>query len=107
MEANVRLLIADIDGTLVTPEKVLTRRSIEAVKWLRDAGVAFTITSGRPPLGMKGLMDQLPLTGPAVARELVDTFLAAEFSGAERHVRRLGKVCRSRRAASSTEIARS
>ena len=30
--------------------------------------------------------------GPAVARELVDTFLAAEFSQAERHLRRLQKV---------------
>jgi len=30
--------------------------------------------------------------GPAVAWDLVQTFLACEFSGAERHVRRLGKV---------------
>jgi ribose 5-phosphate isomerase B len=30
--------------------------------------------------------------GPAVARDLVDTFLAAEFSQADRHLRRLGKV---------------
>ena len=30
--------------------------------------------------------------GPAVAAELVDTFLAAEFSHAERHIRRLRKV---------------
>jgi ribose 5-phosphate isomerase B len=30
--------------------------------------------------------------GPAVARDLVDTFLAAKFSRAERHIRRLGKV---------------
>jgi ribose 5-phosphate isomerase B len=30
--------------------------------------------------------------GPAVAIDLVDTFLAAEFSQAERHLRRLGKV---------------
>jgi ribose 5-phosphate isomerase B len=30
--------------------------------------------------------------GPAVARDLVDTFLAATFSQAERHLRRLGKV---------------
>ena len=67
MEANIRLLIADIDGTLVTQEKVLTRRSIEAVKRLHDAGVAFTVTSGRPPSGMKGLMDQLSLTAPAAA----------------------------------------
>jgi ribose 5-phosphate isomerase B len=30
--------------------------------------------------------------GPAVAWDLVETFLAAEFSGATRHLRRLGKV---------------
>jgi ribose 5-phosphate isomerase B len=30
--------------------------------------------------------------GPAVARDLVDTFLAATFSQAERHLRRLAKV---------------
>jgi ribose 5-phosphate isomerase B len=30
--------------------------------------------------------------GPAVAQDLVDTFLAAEFSRAERHLRRLAKV---------------
>jgi ribose 5-phosphate isomerase B len=30
--------------------------------------------------------------GPAVALDLVDTFLAAGFSRAERHLRRLGKV---------------
>jgi ribose 5-phosphate isomerase B len=30
--------------------------------------------------------------GPAVARDLVDTFLAAGFSQAERHLRRLKKV---------------
>jgi ribose 5-phosphate isomerase B len=30
--------------------------------------------------------------GPAVAWDLVETFLAAEFSGAKRHLRRLSKV---------------
>jgi ribose 5-phosphate isomerase B len=32
------------------------------------------------------------VVGAAVARDLVDTFLAAEFSQAERHLRRLAKV---------------
>jgi ribose 5-phosphate isomerase B len=32
------------------------------------------------------------VVGSAVALDLVDTFLAAEFSGAGRHVRRLRKV---------------
>jgi ribose 5-phosphate isomerase B len=30
--------------------------------------------------------------GPAVATEVIEAFLAAEFSGEERHVRRLGKI---------------
>jgi len=30
--------------------------------------------------------------GPAVAWDLVQTFLAAEFSQADRHLRRLGKM---------------
>jgi ribose 5-phosphate isomerase B len=32
------------------------------------------------------------IVGPAVAKDLVDAFLAAEFTGEERHVRRLRKV---------------
>ena len=32
--------------------------------------------------------------GPSMAEELIRAFLAAEFSGAERHRRRLGKIAR-------------
>src|SRR5258707_8864583 len=32
------------------------------------------------------------IVGPAVAKDLVDAFLAAEFTGEERHVRRLRRV---------------
>src|SRR5215469_4371667 len=67
MKNNVRLVIADVDGTLVTQNKVLTARAIEAVKRLREAGIAFTVTSGRPPLGMKMLIDALALTEPIAA----------------------------------------
>jgi hypothetical protein len=61
---QIRLLIADVDGTLVTPDKVLTRRTIQAVRTLHDAGIAFAITSGRPPRGMTMLMEPLGLTTP-------------------------------------------
>jgi hydroxymethylpyrimidine pyrophosphatase-like HAD family hydrolase len=59
MRRDIRLVIADVDGTLVTQNKVLTPRAIEAVNRVRDAGIRFTITSGRPPLGMKMLVDAL------------------------------------------------
>src|SRR5215472_1843401 len=67
MEDKIRLFIADVDGTLVTQEKALTTRAIEAVKRLQSAGIAFALTSGRPPLGMKMLIDALALTEPLAA----------------------------------------
>src|SRR3954454_23831957 len=67
MNRNIRLVIADVDGTLVTQEKVLTARSIKAVVRLRDAGIAFSITSGRPPLGMQMLIGPLSLSEPIAA----------------------------------------
>src|SRR3954470_24508186 len=67
MKSNIRLVIADVDGTLVTQDKLLTPRAIESVQRLRDAGIAFTITSGRPPLGMKMVADALRLTEPIAA----------------------------------------
>jgi Cof subfamily protein (haloacid dehalogenase superfamily) len=58
--ARIRLVIADIDGTLVTPEKLLTPRSIQAVQQLNDAGILFGVTTGRPPRGTTMLVDSLP-----------------------------------------------
>src|SRR5689334_11911262 len=67
MTKNIRLLIADVDGTLVTQDKLLTAGAIQAVKGLRRAGIEFTLTSGRPPLGMKMLIDPLGIIVPVAA----------------------------------------
>ena len=64
---SVRLLLSDVDGTLVTPDKELTARAIDAVRALRDADVLFAITSGRPPRGMAMLVEPLALTTPIAA----------------------------------------
>lgn len=87
----IRLVIADVDGTLVTPDKVLTPRACAAVRSVLDADIAFTITSGRPPRGMKMLIDALQLLHPIAAFNggvLVNTdlsvlrqfFLPADFA---------------------------
>ncbi|MGB6454736.1 MAG: Cof-type HAD-IIB family hydrolase [Streptosporangiaceae bacterium] len=64
---TVQLLLADVDGTLVTQDKVLTDQAIEAVHLLHDAGVIFAITSGRPPRGMAMLIAPLDLQTPIAA----------------------------------------
>ncbi|HUW77589.1 MAG TPA: Cof-type HAD-IIB family hydrolase [Candidatus Nanopelagicaceae bacterium] len=65
--SRVRLLLSDVDGTLVTPNKVLTDQSIRAVKQLGDAGILFAITSGRPPRGISMFVEPLNLTTPLAA----------------------------------------
>ncbi len=64
---TIKLLIADVDGTLVTRSKTLTPQTCQAVARLRDAGVLFTITSGRPPRGLAMLVAPLQLTAPVAA----------------------------------------
>jgi len=64
---DVRLVVADVDRALVTPDKVVTPRAHAAVQRIMEAGIAITITSGRPPRGMKMLIDELQLQLPVTA----------------------------------------
>jgi Cof subfamily protein (haloacid dehalogenase superfamily) len=61
---DIRLLVADVDGALLTRDKVLTEAAKAAVRELREAGIALAITSGRPPRGMRMLVEPLALTTP-------------------------------------------
>ena len=67
MDSTIKLLLADVDGTLVTPDKVLTDRAVDAVRRLGEARILFAVTSGRPPRGMSMLIEPLNLTTPIAA----------------------------------------
>ena len=62
--SKISLVLADVDGTLVTAEKVLTVRARAAVEALHTAGLSFAITSGRPPRGMAMLIEPLAMRTP-------------------------------------------
>jgi Cof subfamily protein (haloacid dehalogenase superfamily) len=64
---EIKLLLADVDGTLVTPDKVLTEAAIAATHRLHDAGIKLALTSGRPPRGMAMLLKPLALETPVAA----------------------------------------
>jgi Cof subfamily protein (haloacid dehalogenase superfamily) len=65
--SKIRLVVADVDGTLLTPQKELTARARGAVLALRSAGIAFALTSGRPPRGLAMLIEPLGITTPIAA----------------------------------------
>ena len=57
-------VISDVDGTLVTDDKVLTVRARAAVAQLRADGIIFSIISSRPPRGLCMLLKPLGITTP-------------------------------------------
>jgi Cof subfamily protein (haloacid dehalogenase superfamily) len=64
MNKRIALLLADVDGTLVTQNKELTSAACEAVRDLQRAGIRFAVTSGRPPRGMSMLIEPLAIETP-------------------------------------------
>ena len=67
MTSKIRLLLSDVDGTLVPHDKVLTPATLQAVQHLRDAGILFALTSSRPPRGLHMYLEPLALTTPIAA----------------------------------------
>jgi len=72
---RIALVVSDVDGTLLTKDKVLTERAVKAVRQLHAAGIAFTITSSRPAIGMRFLIEPLAISlpvGPFNGSSIVD-----------------------------------
>ena len=63
----IRLLISDVDGTLVGKDKTLSEATVAAVGRLRAAGVAFTLISARPLTGVMEIARRLELDVPVGA----------------------------------------
>ena len=64
---HISLVVSDVDGTLLTKDKTLTEGTRRAVRRLEESGVGFTITSSRPTIGMRFLIEPLQITLPVGA----------------------------------------
>ena len=60
----IRLLVCDIDGTLVRHDKSLPTENVAAIKDLIMRGVAVSLISARPAAGILPIAKQLALKGP-------------------------------------------
>jgi len=61
---KISAVVSDVDGSLVTDDKQLTPETIRAVARLRDAGLAFTVISSRPPRGLREIVAALDVEAP-------------------------------------------
>ena len=65
--SRIAPVVSDVDGTLLTKDKTLTESAKAAVRRLHEAGIAFTITSSRPAIGMRFLIQPLQIKLPVGA----------------------------------------
>jgi Cof subfamily protein (haloacid dehalogenase superfamily) len=102
-QRRIRLLITDVDGTLVAPDKVVTEAAKAVAREMRDAGIILAVASSRPPRGMRMLIEPLAprsaivgfnggvfvnpdlsvteshIIDPAIARQALNLILAQEM----------------------------
>jgi len=63
-DTPIRLVVSDVDGTLINSDKELTDETVHAVRSLEERNILFTLTSARPPRGFAMFLDPLDLTAP-------------------------------------------
>lgn len=64
MPKKIRLVISDIDGTLITSNHEVTEATKRTAAALYAAGLALTLSSSRPPRSIKPLARELQLPSP-------------------------------------------
>ena len=57
-------VISDVDGTLMTDDKILSGRAIAAAAELRSNRIIFSVISSRPPRGLRNLITSLGIDAP-------------------------------------------
>ncbi len=67
MAANVKLVISDMDGTLLDSGKHITERTRTAIRGLEEQGIGFTICTGRIPAMIQYYVKTLDINIPVVA----------------------------------------
>jgi Cof subfamily protein (haloacid dehalogenase superfamily) len=60
----IRLVVCDLDGTLLDPERQIPQEAVDAIALLKQRGIGFTFITGRPPYAVKRFVRQAVVEGP-------------------------------------------
>lgn len=57
---DIKIIATDLDGTLLTTDKKLSDKNLEALKRANDKGINIVPSTGRPLIGIKDLLEKMP-----------------------------------------------
>jgi len=84
-----KLLIVDVDGTLIAKDGTISAEDREALAKVRQLGIPVSLSTGRVPQACLGLINQLPLHGYHI---FFDGALVSNLEGKEVYVQPLNKM---------------
>ncbi len=64
---KVKLVVTDLDDTLLSPEKEISAEAVRMIEKLEESGVRFTFITGRPAYAVSRFADQVKITAPIVS----------------------------------------
>lgn len=65
-QKKVRMVVTDLDGTLLSPDRTISKEAVAAIAKLRDKGIRFTFVTGRPPYAVERFAAQVDITAPII-----------------------------------------
>lgn len=66
MKKNIKMVVTDLDGTLLSPQKEISQKAIEVIQNLKEQDIKFTFITGRPPYGIQRFAQQVEITAPII-----------------------------------------
>jgi Cof subfamily protein (haloacid dehalogenase superfamily) len=61
---TIRLVVCDLDGTLLDPERQISQEAVDAIGGLKERGIGFAFITGRPPYAVKRFALRAGVEGP-------------------------------------------
>lgn len=62
----IKMVVSDLDGTLLNSHHEVTEKTKEAIHYLRQLGIHFTIATGRPDQLVKEYVGELDINDPVI-----------------------------------------
>ena len=64
---NIKLVVSDLDGTLLSENGAISEQSRNLIKELRNYGVQFSFATGRLYSAVKGFAKELEIDNPIIS----------------------------------------
>ena len=61
-----RMIVSDMDGTLLRSDCTISERNADAIRHATDSGIKFVLATGRPIQGVRDYAAMLGLSGPVI-----------------------------------------